>query len=389
MNPQRTIFHLDMDAFYAAIEQRDQPELRGKPVIVGGIGRRGVVSTASYEARRFGVHSAMPMFEARKRAPDAVYLPTRIGHYAKVSEQLMAILESFSPVVEPLSLDEAFIDMTGTERLFGPAEAAADTLRARVRDELELTASVGIATNKFIAKVASDARKPDGLTICPPGQERAFLAPLPIERIWGVGKRAAASLHRLQLRTIGELAEYPAELLERSMGDFGRHVWRLAHGLDERPVAPERRRKSIGQERTLTRNVRGRDAIERLLVPLADEVARLLRAKDKRAGGIRLKLKTADFRVTTRDRRVPEGVADASSILREVGVLLDRVDLGTPVRLVGIAAYDLMDMDATRQQGLFGASSERHERLERALDAVAARFGSDAVGRAGFTLEEE
>lgn len=386
--PQRVILHVDMDAFYASIEQRDHPELRGKPVIVGGGGARGVVATASYEARKFGVKSAMPGFEARRRCPKGIFVTPRIGHYAEVSRALMEIFDRYSPSVEPLSLDEAFLDMSGTERLFGAPERIAERISADIRRELKLTGSIGVAASKYVAKVASDFRKPDGITVVPPGTEKQFLAPLPLERIWGVGPKAAESLRALGLKTIGDVATYSRDVLERRHGDFGLHVWELANGRDARRVQRDRQRKSVGAERTLARDIMGRRAVRAQLVPLVDEVARGLRTKGWRAYGVRLKLKYADFRLTTRDRRVFEPICDADSLMRELDVLLERSELGVPMRLVGMAAFDLVDSDAPRQGNLFSAPVERRERLEAALDEVSERFGSGVVVR-GTSLPDD
>src|SRR5437870_5175986 len=231
-----TILHVDMDAFYASIEQRDRPELRGKPVVVGGIAGRGVVCAASYEARPFGVHSALPISSARRLCPQAIYLPVRMKHYAEIGRHVREILLSFTPLVEPLSLDEAFLDVRGCEGLFGPAEAMARQIKQRIRAETDLVASVGVAPNKFLAKLASDHGKPDGLVILPAECVADFLAPLPVGRLWGVGAKGERRLHALGLRTVGQLAQLPESVLVDHFGDVGAHLWRLAHGLDERTV---------------------------------------------------------------------------------------------------------------------------------------------------------
>ena len=384
MGERRIILHVDMDAFYAAIEQRDHPEYRGKPVIVGGTGRRGVVATASYEARAFGVHSAMPTFKARDRCPGGLFVVPRMSVYAEVSRQIMGVFERYSPAVEPLSLDEAFLDMTGSERLFGsPAEMAAG-VRADIRAETGLTASVGVASSKFVAKVASDLDKPDGLTLCPFGEERAFLAPLPLKRIWGVGKRGEASLTALGLRTIGDVAAYPRAVLERKFGRFGAHVWQLANAMDARPVVTGRARLSHGAERTLATNIVGQSAVRHRLLPLADEVAAGLRRAGKRAWGVRLKLKYADFHQVTRDMRLSEPIRDAASILRAVDELIERVETRAPIRLVGVAAFDLVSEEVPLQGALFGEPTEKREELESALDALRTRFGDQTVVRGSW-----
>lgn len=384
----KVIFHLDMDAFFAAIEQRERPELRGKPVIVGGTGRRGVVSTASYEARPFGVHSAMPTYRARQLCPHGIFLPPRGALYAKVSRQLMAILADFSPHVEPLSLDEAFLDMSGTEKLFGPPEEAARKLMQRIRDELSLTASIGVSTTKFLAKIASDMNKPNGLTVVPAGKEKEFLAPLPIERLWGVGPKSAPKLRALGMTLIGDVARWPADDLEKRFGAFGLHVWRLANAIDTRDVeGGGREEKSIGAERTFDLDIRGKAAVLEKLLPLCDHVAQRVRRHGMRAGGVRLKVKYASFQSVTRQLTLDGTVCDAESLRAAVTELCDRVDLNQPIRLVGLACFKLVEESAAvpaTQVGIFESPARRRrEQLERALDAVQQKFGQGAVRRAG------
>jgi DNA polymerase-4 len=376
----RTILHLDMDAFYASVEQRDRPELRGKPVIVGGDGRRGVVSTASYEARIFGVKSAMPGYRARELCPDGIFVAPRMSRYAEVSAALMAILARYSPLVEPLSLDEAFVDLSGSERLLGSPEAVGARIRAEVRGELQLTASVGVATSKFVAKVASDVNKPDGLTIVPPGSEPSFLAPFSVERLWGVGPKTAERVRAAGFSTIGDVAREP-ERARSILGELGDHLVTLATGRDSREVVGDHERKSIGAERTLMHDVSGRDAVMRQLRPLCDEVAQSLRAADLRAGGVRLKLKYADFVSVTRDCHLAAPAADSATLHDALGDLIVRAEVDRPIRLVGLAAFDLHPAARPAQLGLFAAPGERHERLERAMDAVAGRFGSNTLRR--------
>ncbi len=381
MESTRVVFHIDMDAFFASVEQRERPELRGQPVIVGGTGNRGVVSTCSYEARPFGVHSAMPTYRARQLCPQGIFIPPRGSLYAAVSRQLMAILGDFSPDVEPLSLDEAFLDMSGTEKLFGPPEVAARKLLDRIERELSLTASVGVSATKYVAKVASDMNKPRGLTLVPSGTEKEFLAPLPIERLWGVGPKSAPKLHALGLTRIGDVARWPAEDLERRFGSFGLHVWRLANGIDERHVERDREDKSIGAERTFERNIRGKAAVLEKLLPLCDDVAQRLRRHGLRAGGVRLKVKYATFKSVTRQLTLEGTACDTQTLRAALSELADRVDLNAPIRLVGLACTRLVEGGAPG--GLFDDPSRgRREKLERALDAVQHKFGDKAVRRA-------
>ncbi|MCU0691435.1 MAG: DNA polymerase IV [Polyangiaceae bacterium] len=386
----RTIFHVDMDAFYAAIEQRDHPELRGLPVIVGGPRRRGVVSTASYEARRFGVHSAMPMAEAVRRCPQAVVLPVRMGRYADVSRQLMDVLHRYSPLVEPLSLDEAFLDMTGTEGLHGPPRQAAERIKRDVGKQTQLTCSVGIASNKFLAKLASDLDKPDGITEVPRGGERAFIAPLPIKRLWGVGPRTEARLASLGLRTIGELAALDSKWLASSVGEAAAgHLTALARSEDDRAVIPDRDPKSIGSEETLDEDVTGMTAVASLLRCHCELVARRLRAEGLVAGAVRVKVRYGGtFQLATREHRLPEPSDDSRTLQQTATVLLDRMDLRAAIRLVGVAAADLRDARDPVQGDLFAhADAVKHSRLEHTLDSIRGRFG-DVIRRADDMQDE-
>lgn len=380
---RRIILHLDMDAFYAAIEQRDDPSLRGRPVIVGGRARRGVVCTASYEARPTGVRSAMPMVEALRRCPEAVVVPPRMGHYLEVSAQVMAVMRTFSPVVEPLSLDEAFLDMTGTERLFGAPREMAAKLRAEIRarttvGDVGLTGSVGIAGNKFLAKLASDLDKPDGVTEVPVGDEAAFIAPLDLRRLWGVGPRAHARLQRLGLATIGDLAAADARTLEVALGArHAHHLLALARGEDARAVVPDRGRKSMGSESTLAHDVRGHDAVRRILRRQCLGLAAQLRARGSVAGGVRVKLRYSEtFALATRQQALAVPADDGEALLEAAEELLPKLDLERPIRLVGAAAFDLTGSDAPRQYDLFEAPRrERRVQLERTVDAIRGRFG--------------
>ena len=266
------IIHADMDAFYASVEERDQPELVGKPVIVGGSPeQRGVVSAASYVARRYGVHSAMPAVTAHRLCPHGIFLPPRISYYAEISSQIRDIFERFTPLVEPLSLDEAFLDVTGSERLFGPAPEIGRKIKQAIREELRLVASVGVAPNKFLAKIASDLKKPDALVVVEPEQVQEFLAPLPVERLWGVGKKGSKVFERLGIRTIGQLRQWPLESLQTHFGSSGEYLWQLAHGIDDRPVVPEREAKSISHETTFAQDIAELEVLRAWLVDLTEQ----------------------------------------------------------------------------------------------------------------------
>ena len=382
----RIILHADMDAFYAAVEQLDRPELRDKALLIGGAGPRGVVSTASYEARPFGVGSAMPMALARRRCPHAIVLPPRFERYHAVSRVVMETLGTFSPLVEPLSLDEAFVDMTGCEALFGAPHEMGEAVRRAVFEATQLTVSVGISATKYVAKVASDARKPDGLTVVAPDEVAGFLHPLPVDRLWGVGARTCSRLRARGLDTIGDVAAASLDDLERRCGSLGAHIHALAHGRDDRAVIPERDAKSIGSENTLDTDIVGEAAIRPWLLRAADTVARRLRAEGLDARGVRVKLRTADFRLHTRQAHLAAPTHATRPIVEAAEALLHEFDLRTPVRLVGVAAFDLGedgDSVEVHQLDLFDAPREEHdERLDRTLDVVHERFGEAALTRA-------
>ena len=367
-----------MDAFYASVEQRDRPELRGKPVIVGADPRgRGVVSAASYEARPFGVQSAMPIGKAARLCPHAVFLPVDMAKYAGVSAQVMALLAEFSPLVEPVSIDEAFLDVTGTERLFGPPLAAARRIKARIRAEVGLVASIGLAANKFVAKIASDLGKPDGLLEVPPGGEAEFLAPLPIRRLWGVGAATERELAALGIATIGQLARLPESALARRFGPGGTHLRELARGRDDRPVVPFAPPKSMGAEETFARDHRDVERLRRVLREQAERVAQELRESDYAAARVTLKLRFADFRTLTRSH-TEEPTQDGLEIFRRAEALLARVSLVQPVRLIGLSVSGL-GPPARGQLPLLDPAAVRRERLARAVDRLTARFGAKSV----------
>ncbi len=397
MSSRRVILHADLDAFYASVEQRDRPELRGQPVIVGGTGPRGVVSAASYEARRHGVHSAMPGYEARRRCPDGIFLRGDMKKYAAVSKQVFAIFRRFSPRVEGLSLDEAFLDLTGSERLLGPPRVVGEELRRVVRDELGLAVSVGIAASKTVAKIASDEAKPDGLLEIAADAAQAFLAPLPVGRLWGVGPVAEQRLHRAGLATIGDLARTAPEALARLLGEsLGAHVAALAHGEDARVVDPDRAPVSYSEENTFADDVVDRERLAAVLLDHAESVARRLRRDGWRARTVVLKVKLARRRsagprgypVLTRRATLAEPSDDGAVLAREARRLLERTPR-VAVRLLGVGAAGLVPADAETatgsQMGLFAPPPEqqRAARLNQALDAITERFGARAVVRAG------
>lgn len=381
-----------MDAFYAAVEQHDQPLLRGKPVIVGGPpGSRGVVSTCSYEARRYGVHSAMPIREAAGRCPDGIFVPVRMARYVEVSRQVFAILDQYSPLVEPLSLDEAFLDVTGCEQLFGPAPCIARQLIARVQAEIGLTASVGVAPNKFLAKVASDLRKPAGFVVVRPGETEAFLAELPVGRLWGVGPKTAAHLARFGIKTIGALRAMPKEALAAALGETGLLLYDLCRGVDERPVAPYESAKSIGQEITFQHDTDDRDYLAGTLLLLADRVARRARMAGVHGRTVVLKLRDLEFVTVTRRRTLDTPTDREETVYATAKELGEALHWGRKkIRLIGVSLTNLSDTGAGRQGTLFeeDAAGKRLDRLHRAVDGVRERFGEEAIKRAAALRHE-
>ncbi len=399
-----TILHADMDAFYASIEQRDHPELRGKPVIVGGLSSRGVVSAASYEARAFGVHSAMPGFEARRRCPQGVFLRGDMARYQRESKCIFAVFERFTPRVEGISLDEAFLDLTGTQRLHGPPAEVGRRLRAAVREETGLAVSVGIAPVKMVAKIASDQAKPDGLLEVRAPEVRAFLEPLPVRRIWGVGPVAGQRLERAGFRTLGDLARAPEPRLRAALGGWGLEVARLARGEDLREVEPWREAVSLSEESTFDGNVKDADRLVAAVVTHGEAVARRLRRSGLAARTVVLKLKLArrtrpgarGFPLLTRRATLVEATDDGAAISAAARALLERWGIPEPVRLLGVGATNLAPADAA-QLPLFGSArpGARRARLNRALDEIARRFGRGALvrgieeplERAGLTLQ--
>ena len=386
------ILHLDLDAFYASIEQRERPELRGRPVVVGGLGARGVVAAASYEARAFGIHSAMPSVRARRACPDAVFVEPRIGFYSEVSQAVMAILRSATPLVEPLSLDEAFLDVRGAGRLLGTGPEIGAMLRARIAAELELNASVGVATTKMLAKIASDDAKPNGLLVIEPGTELGFLHGLPVGRLWGVGPATRKKLDRFAVRTVGELAQVPEATLVRTLGDAsGRHLHALAWNRDPRPVESARPTKSIGHEETFAVDRTDRRQLEQDLVRMVDRVAARLRASAKVARTVQVKVRYRDFDTVTRAETLSAPTDLGAVIGRTALGLFAALDLRDGVRLLGVSAVQVMEPEPPAEQLTFGATvggpedGPEQAALERTLDAVRARFGADAVGRAAHS----
>jgi len=376
--------HIDMDAFFASVEQLDDPSLRGRPVIVGGSSERGVVSAASYEARRYGVRSAMPTVTARRLCPHGVFVSGRRHRYAEVSRMVMAVLHDFSPVVEQASVDEAYLDATGLERLFGPVDEMAQRLKGRVREATGgLTCSVGLAPVKFLAKIASDVNKPDGVFILPPEDVAAFLATLPVGRIPGVGKRMLESLDLLGVRTAGDVLCHPVSFWERRFGKGGLVLYDRARGIDPRPLEPWTPPKSESAEVTLAADTADRAVLRRWLLAQAERVGGSLRRQGLAGRTITLKVKYADFRQLTRSRTLPEPVSATQTIFEEAWALLEALDLEAKVRLVGLG---VSHFGGERQMslpigGMPRRDDTRRERLDATLDRLRARFGAGAVMR--------
>lgn len=371
-----------MDAFYAAIEQLDDPALRGKPVLVGSPSARAVVLTGSYEARPYGVGSAMPMAQARRRCPDALVVPPRFERYEAASRVVMGVFSDFSPAVEALSLDEAFLDMTGSERLLGTPAVFGQRLKAAVREATGgLNVSVGISATKFVAKVASGYAKPDGLTIVPPDAAAAWLSPLPVNRLWGVGAKTASRLEALGYRQIGDIAAADPEALAAALGALGRKIHALAMADDPREVLPARAAKSIGSELTLEADTRSREEIAYHLRCEADKVARRLRKRGLVARGVRVKLRRHDFQLLTKQRTFAEPTDLADDLHRAALGLLDSFGPLPAVRLVGLAAFQL-GAEPLQAQGDLLAPKSRMRKLETTLDKLAERFGESAITRA-------
>jgi len=375
----RTILHVDLDAFFAAVEQRDRPDLRGKPVIVGGDPRgRGVVSAASYEARRFGVHSAMSLQEALRRCPDGVFLPVDGRRYQLASRDVMAVLRRFTPQVEPISIDEAFLDVTGSIALFGDGQAIAHRIKTSVREDVGLTASVGVAATKLVAKIASDLRKPDGLVVVPPGSEAAFLEPLAIGRLWGVGEKTAAALAEFGVRTIGDLASLPPDVLVRRFGKHGASLAQRARGVDDDPVHEGDPAKSVGHEHTFDHDTSDPEVIERTLLAMADGVSGRLRSAGVRASTITVKVRDSSFRTVTRQRTLA-APTDLTEPIFATALALARPEVrGIRVRLLGVSASNLGER---QQLGMFEADDPRRRSAIEAADQLRRRYGSDAITR--------
>lgn len=386
------ILHIDMDAFFASVEQRDNPDLKGKPLVVGGVSGRGVVAAASYEARRYGIHSAMPMFMAKQRCRHLMIVPARKRRYAAVSRTIMAILKNFSPVVERVSIDEAYLDATGCERLFGPVQAMASAIKSEITRQTLLTCSIGAAPVKFLAKIASDMQKPDGLTVIEPREVADMITRLPLENVPGVGKTASRQLKAMGLYSLGDVQHIKPALLKARLGKFGGRLVDLAHGKDDTRVTPHTPTQSISTERTLPADTRNRQQLNKHLLAQSQEVGRQLRRDGYLARTITLKLKDRDFKRMTRSTTLARPSQSSEMIYQTAIGLLDHHPLDRPLRLIGVGASSLI-ADTTPQQSPLFSNPDRKadswEKVDHVIDRIAERFGRTAVHRGILTPTDE
>jgi DNA polymerase-4 len=380
----RAILHIDMDAFYASVEEQDRPELKGKPLIVGGTSGRGVVAAANYVVRSFGVRSAMPMGEALRRCPEAICVPPRMARYRQVSEQVFAIFHEFTPLVEGLSLDEAFLDVTSSRQLLGSAESIGSEIRRRIAERTGLTASVGVAPNKLLAKIASDLNKPDGMCLIDADRVHDILDGLPIEKLFGVGQKSLQRVHAAGIRSFGDARRAGDEMLWRAFGQHGKAMRDRACGIDDRPVEPNREEKSISAEETYAADIRGSSQLTVQLLHLADRTASRLRAHGLAAGTVSVKIRRGDFTTFTRQRALGKATQDTAVVSAAAKTLLEEWLATQPqaaVRLLGVGVSDLQPL---LQGDLFGSGPAQGSRLDAVIDGIRDRFGSEMLTRASL-----
>ena len=378
----RKILHVDMDAFYASVEERENPTLKGKPVIVGGSAQgRGVVSAANYAARKFGIHSAMPMVTALRLCPDVICIPPRISFYVDVSQQIREIFSRYTPQVEPLSLDEAFLDVTASEKLFASAEQIALAIKQDIRNELDLIASVGLAPNKFVAKIASDINKPDGFVVVDEDMVQAFLDPLPVSRLWGAGKATVALFEKMGIRTIMQLRRQSKEWLLSHLGQFGNHLWQLANGIDEREVITEGQAKSISHETTFAADVTNKELLTAWLLHLTEQVGSRLRRYELKGRTVTIKIRHHDFKTLTRSHTVVVETDNTEQLWQVARKLfVDNWNGKTPIRLIGMGVSGLVSLDNQMLQGdLF--VNESVVKIDKLADSINTRFGPNTLQR--------
>lgn len=379
------IIHVDMDAFYASVEERERPEIAARPVIVGGsVASRGVVSAANYKARQFGVHSAMPTALAIKRCPHAILLPGNMSLYSDVSRQIRSVFGRYTPVIEPLSLDEAFLDVEASRRLYGDAVEIGKKIKQDIKRELALVASVGIAPNKFLAKIASDLQKPDGFVVVDPENIHAFLDPLPVSRIWGVGKSTLEYLNSINVYNIKQLRELPHSILQQKFGKHGLQLKELAQGIDDRLVVTDHQAKSISQEKTFANDIEDHKILRAHLLQLVEQVSWRLRQGDLFGCVVRLKIRLSDFKTVTRSVTLPNPTQSTQSIWEASAALLDKFLSGCnrPIRLIGVGMSGFDDL--ANQQDLFADRFESQKKIDLVTDQINERYGSDALRRGLF-----
>ena len=383
------ILHIDMDAFYASVEQLDNPDLKGKCVIVGGPSNRGVVTAASYEARKFGVHSAMPMFQAKRKCPEAIVVPGRMSRYKELSKEVMSLLKDYTPLMEQVSIDEAYLDITGCERLHGKPEEMAHGIKKRIRDTVGLPCSIGIAPTKFLAKIASDLDKPDGLYIIRPEDVVAFIDGLPIRKVPGVGKMMHQQLDQMGIKTLGEVRKYSDQTLTKKLGRYGQRLIDLSGNVDKSKVTPSHTAKSVSSETTLAENTADKALLKGHLLRRAESVARQLRKSGQRARTVTLKVKHSDFRQVTRRTSLSDPTQSSKAIYDAAVDLLDRYAIKKHVRLIGVGTSGLVPVDMPKQAELFGDLSvganrddTDWEKVDAAVDSIVRKFGKDVIGKA-------
>ncbi|UCH22087.1 MAG: DNA polymerase IV [Deltaproteobacteria bacterium] len=382
------ILHIDMDAFYASVELLDNPELKGKCVIVGGTTNRGVVSAANYAARKYGVHSAMPIFQAKHKCPHGIFLRPRFGRYKQISRKIMSTLKNFTPLVEPVSIDEAYMDISGCNKLHGSPEEIGIRIKETIRQTLGLTCSIGIAPNKFLAKIASDMEKPDGLTVILPEKALEFIDKLPIQKVPGVGKKTSNQLTLLGITRLGDVKKFPEKLILDRLGKYGQRLLELAVGIDETAVIPFSRPKSVSSEHTLSQDTRNRELLNKYLLRHCEDVAKQLRKLGLRAKTVTLKLKHADFKQVTRNSTLTVPIQTSDKIYHEASRLLARYPLKKQVRLIGVAVSVLVSEDLPIQLSLFGEIKKKNDhwqKVDRTLDSIAQKFGNNAIRRASLS----
>jgi DNA polymerase-4 len=379
------ILHIDMDAFYASVEQLDNPWLKGKCVIVGGTSNRGVVSAASYEARKYGVRSAMPIFQARQKCPQGIFIPPRMNRYKEVSDKIMAILREFSLQVEVVSIDEAYLDISDNKRLHGNPEEVAVAIKKNIRDSIQLTCSIGVAPSKFLAKIASDLNKPDGLTIIRPEEVHHFIDTLPIQKVPGVGRKTFQQLELMGIKALGDVKKFPQKMLLDRLGKFGKRLMDLSSGLDHSAVTPYSSHKSVSSERTLSEDTRDKKLLNKYLLKQSEEVARQLRKAEVKAKTIILKLKHADFKSVTRSKTTAVPTQSSKTIYKYAAKLLEDYSLPQKIRLIGVGVSGFKPASIPVQLELFGRVQKRNdnwEKVDRTLENITKKFGRDAIKRA-------